>query len=122
MKKNDFILVGVVLLVALLAVGYLYFFRHTGNEIVVMVEGKETQRYALDEDRTVTIQGKDGGTNVMVIENGTVHFSDADCPDLLCVRQGEISYTGESIICLPNQVVVEIAGDGEEPELDAVAQ
>lgn len=122
MKKNDFILAGVLLLIAFLAAGYLYFCRHTGNEIVVLVEGKETQRYALDEDRTVTIHGKDGGTNVMVIENGTVHLSDADCPDLLCVRQGEISYTGESIVCLPNQVVVEISGDGGEPGLDAVAQ
>lgn len=122
MKKNDFMLAGVILSAALLAAAYLYFSRRTGSEIVVMVEGKETQRYALDEDRTVTVHGKDGGTNVMVIENGTVHFSDADCPDLLCVRQGEISYTGESIICLPNQVVVEITGDGGEPELDAVAQ
>ena len=43
----------------------------------------------------------------------------ADCPDQICVRQKAISKEGESIICLPNKVVVSIVG-GEEKELDAV--
>ena len=122
MKKNDFILAGVILAISLLVLGYLYFYRHTGSEVIVSVEGRVTARYALDEDRVVTISGKDGGTNIMVIEDKTVHLSDASCPDLLCVKQGEISYTGQSIVCLPNQVVVEIAGGNEDAELDAIAQ
>ena len=46
-------------------------------------------------------------------------MEEADCPDLLCVHQKAISKEGESIICLPNKVVVTIRG-GEETELDAV--
>lgn len=122
MKKNDFILAGVVLAVALLALGYLYFCRHAGSEVLVSVEGVTVARYALDEDRVVTVSGKDGGTNILVIESGKVHIMEADCPDLLCVKQGEISYTGQSIVCLPNQVVVEITGGNKDAELDAVAQ
>lgn len=49
-----------------------------------------------------------------------VDMTDADCPDGLCVNQRPISSDGESIICLPNQVVVQIVSQ-DESELDAVA-
>ena len=37
-------------------------------------------------------------------------MTDADCPDKLCVKTGRISKTGETIVCLPHRVVVEIIG------------
>ncbi|MFR4337598.1 MAG: NusG domain II-containing protein [Lachnospira pectinoschiza] len=37
-------------------------------------------------------------------------MTDADCPDKLCVKTGMISKTGETIVCLPHRVVVEIIG------------
>ena len=43
----------------------------------------------------------------------------ADCPDQLCVHQKAISRTGESIICLPNQVVVSVQGS-KEGKLDGI--
>jgi len=33
---------------------------------------------------------------------------DSACPDKLCVRSGWISRPKESIVCLPNRVVIEI--------------
>ena len=44
---------------------------------------------------------------------------EADCPDQLCVHQKKISMNHESIICLPNRVVVEIESS-ENSEYDAV--
>ena len=44
---------------------------------------------------------------------------DATCPDHICVNQKEISKTGETIVCLPNKVIVEIKG-ADSSELDAV--
>ncbi len=43
----------------------------------------------------------------------------ADCPDQLCVNQKPVSKNHESIICLPNRVVVEVESK-EESEYDAV--
>ncbi len=40
----------------------------------------------------------------------------ADCPDKLCVKQGKISKSGESIICLPHKVVVKISAEERESD------
>ena len=35
-------------------------------------------------------------------------MKEADCPDKYCVKQGKIKNVGETIVCLPHKVVVEI--------------
>ena len=35
------------------------------------------------------------------------------CPDQICVHEKAISADGESIICLPNKIVVEVESDKE---------
>ncbi|MCD8054650.1 MAG: NusG domain II-containing protein [Lachnospiraceae bacterium] len=119
-KKADLILIGVILAAALFTLGALALTRQTGSFVVVRVDGTEVARYSLTEDRTETIEGVNGGMNVLVIENGTATMTDADCPDQLCVHQGSIRYDGETIVCLPHRVVVEIEG-GEEAGVDGVA-
>ena len=47
----------------------------------------------------------------------------ADCEDQLCVHQKEITLENESIICLPNKVIVEVSGGADTlPETDATVQ
>ena len=48
-------------------------------------------------------------------------MKEAGRPDKLCVKQGEISKAGESIICLPNRIIVSVEG-GEESGIDATAK
>ncbi len=47
------------------------------------------------------------------IHDGKADVTEADCPDKLCVHQKAISKTHETIVCLPNKVVVEVTGEGE---------
>ena len=61
------------------------------------------------------------GSNTLVIEDGAVSVTQADCPDKVCVAQGAIRYNGETIVCLPNRVVVEVTG-AEEPSFDSIAK
>ena len=51
-------------------------------------------------------------------EGGEVWLSEADCPNLLCVKTGKIRYAGQSIVCLPHKVAVRIVGGASA--LDAV--
>ena len=60
-----------------------------------------------------------GGTNILVIEDGYAWMSEANCPDHICVRQGKIHYTGQVITCLPNRLTVTIEG-GEDGGVDLI--
>jgi hypothetical protein len=46
--------------------------------------------------------------NVMIVEDNSVNIIDADCPDKVCVNHSSIESIGETIICLPHKLVVEI--------------
>ncbi len=78
-----------------------------GNYVNVVVDGKITQSYALKEDvNTILVTEK--GNNTLVIKDGQVFIQNADCPDKICVAHQKISKTGETIVCLPHKLVVEI--------------
>ena len=91
--------------------------RDGADTVTVKVDGKVTGTYPLAKDQKIRING---GTNILTIKNGKAKMTDADCPDQLCVHQKAASKNHESIICLPNKVVVEVDGS-EESEFDAVA-
>ncbi len=57
--------------------------------------------------------------NTICIEKDGVYMKKADCPDRLCVHSGRITSPGESIVCLPNRVMVEIVN--KSSDVDAVA-
>lgn len=118
--KNDIILIALVLSAALLIWLGLVLFRESGEYVLVSRDGAELARYPLDTDLQVELSDN-GGYNTLIIHDGTAHISDASCPDKLCVNQGSIEFSGQSIICLPNRLVVEIKG-GEVSEIDGVAK
>ena len=86
----------------------------------VTVDGKFYGEYSLEQNRTVEIK-TENGYNILVIENGTAYVKDASCPDGICVNHRPISKSGESIICLPNKVVVSSKADDNVLTPDIVA-
>lgn len=121
MKRGDFFLIGGVLILALGLFGWRLFSQEEGSQVVVRIDGQITAEYSLTEDRTVILNGCDGGNNTLEIADGTARMTEADCPDGLCVHQGEISYDGQTIVCLPHRIVVEIRG-GENMDVDGLAR
>lgn len=100
----------IVLILAIALVGLcLLFFngRKTtpGSSVVVEVDGKTVASYPLDTDGVFVLNG---GTNTLEIKDGRARISDADCPNMQCVRQGWISRGGQSIVCLPNKLIVTV--------------
>jgi hypothetical protein len=74
----------------------------------------------LHTDTTISIVRGDIETNVLVIQDGYAYMKEADCPDGLCIHQGRIHKAGQSIVCLPNRVVVTIESD--DVAYDVLAQ
>lgn len=121
MKKKDVLLIGsVVILAALfwLVPRILSMFHEDEKlQLRITVAGNEYGTYTLEKEQIIEIQD----TNVCEIKDGKVHMVSAKCPDQLCKKQGPIQKSGETIVCLPNKVVLEIKGSGDslDESLDA---
>ena len=74
-----------------------------GGDTVEIVYAGERHEYPLDEDRTLDL-----GCLTVVIRDGKVWVEDADCPDKVCEHTGRIGYGGQTIVCLPNEIVIRI--------------
>lgn len=117
MKKNDWIFIAAVLVFGMLFWRLQYLGKESGEgTVVIKVDGETYGEYSLKKEQTIKIND----TNRIAVKEGHVEMVDANCPDQICVHHKAISRTGESIICLPNQVVLSIE-DGKDAKLDAVA-
>ena len=118
-KKADIILFICLILIGG-ALSYLAFSgSSTGDLVVVKVNGEIYGKYSLSKDRTITVN-RDGHMNKITIKGGKVQVSKSSCKNQICVRQGSISTTHQSIVCIPNRVVVSI--EGKDGEYDVISQ
>jgi len=119
MKKNDIILIAVLLLIS--AAGFLLFnaFKTDGDIAVVLINGAESGRYPLSADTEVVIR-TEKGENVLVIKDGKATVKYADCPDGICVSHRPVSKAGETIVCLPHSLVIKIESQAKEQTLDII--
>ncbi len=118
-KKADIILAAALIVIGLAMSYFLSFGQETGSELVISAGGEKFGSYSLHEDREIVIEQNDH-INKVTIKNGTVSMAFSDCHGQDCIRQGEISLSGETIICLPNKIVVEITGG--EPAYDSISK
>lgn len=89
-----------------------------GSVVQVSVDGKTYGVYSLNKNQTIEIK-QDKSINKITIKDGHVQMSDSTCKNQICVKTGEISNTSQSIVCLPNKVMVEIVRG--EAQFDAVS-
>ena len=122
--KRDIILVLSMVIIAAAAFLIInYAVKKGGRYAVIKVDGQVIKTLDLNrEETTIEVNGYQGGVNRIVIKDGKVSMTEADCPDELCVKTGKISRTGETIVCLPHRVVVEIKGSQEDDAVDSVVR
>ena len=121
-SKNDIVLILVLLVGSAVLALFLLLTKSSGKSVIVSIDGEIVAAFSLDTDAEYEIEGYGGGTNYLVIKDGYAYLSEASCPDHLCVNMGKIKNSGQSIICLPNRVLIEISQDeaSAEAEYDTV--
>ena len=123
--KNDIILAAVLAAAAvvLAVVFFLIPGEKQGNTAVITIDGREYGRYSLSKDQTIEIVDDEKGKNTVIIRDNAAHMEEADCPDGYCIYRGNISRAGETIVCLPHRLVVEIISeDNTSEEFDVIAE
>lgn len=104
MKKGDIILAVLIFLIA--AAVFLNFKttgQKNGSRVIISENNKTVYQGSLFESDTVTLTG-----NTIEIKNGSVLVVSANCKNQICANHKPITKKGESIICLPNKVYIEI--------------
>ncbi|MDY2987171.1 MAG: NusG domain II-containing protein [Peptoniphilus sp.] len=110
MKKGDYIIVALILLLStgIFLVSKNSVVEAAEKEVVVSVNGKVEARYTLSEkEKLYTIDNK-YGKNTFAITSDGVHMVESDCKDQICIHMGHITRAGESIICLPNRLIISL--------------
>lgn len=115
-QKTDILIAAVCLLLA----GVLCLPRLlNGREHLTAVITADNEVYTeinLDEagEQTITVNH-----TTITVRDGTVFFSESDCPDGVCVKTGTLDSAGDSAACVPNRVAITIRG--EKSDVDAMA-
>ncbi len=112
-KRTDWIL----FLIAILVFGSLSVIRSFGNKeggsVLIRCGNEVVGTYSLATPLELDLAGADGGYNHLSIRNGRASVTAADCPDQSCVHQLPVSSSGETIVCLPHRISIEIIASDE---------
>ena len=109
-KKADIFLFLVILAFGLAVTWWSLSHNTDGQYVLVTVGGQPYGTYSLAENQEIDII-QDKHHNHITIKNGTVSMTFSDCKNQVCVNTGAISQTKDTIVCLPNQVMIEIQSD-----------
>lgn len=123
-RKKDILIIAVVLAIALGAYGAMRLVRSreaVSGMVEVYARGELFGTAPLSVDQEIRVEQEGGAVNVIRIEGGAVRMAHSSCKNQLCLAQGEITAEnwkgrslGRTIVCLPNQVLVELALEGAE--------
>jgi len=119
-SKYDIILIAFIVffsLVFMLWINQGRFKQASGPGIALIYQkDKLLEKVGLKKDGIVNILD---GQMQIEIKGKKIRVVKADCPQHVCINMGWIQYSGQTIVCAPNKVLIEIASKGS-PLLDAV--
>ncbi|RZI48107.1 NusG domain II-containing protein [Lactococcus kimchii] len=116
-KPLDFIIIFVLFLASF---STLFFFASgpTGAQAQLRIDGQVKRTFNLHQDQIWTYRDKDGDYNKIQVKNGEIAVIEASCKDQIDVKRGFISKVGETIVCLPHKLVIEVMSGQKDKQVD----
>ena len=122
-KKMDIVII--ICLVGISFLPHILFAKNLNKDYdsvyaIIKVDGKtykEIPLSSLKEDDSLTIKTENGNNTILVKDN-KISITHANCHDSLCVDQGSKSKVGDSIVCLPHKLIIEIKGKEKDSSSD----
>ena len=114
-KRLDFVIIGALLVLSFLPEIILGASIGRGSKETyaeIMVDGEIYKTINLSQHKGEEIFeiNSENGLNVIKVHNDEIGIIDADCSDQVCMNPEHIEKSGESLVCLPNKVIVLIKG------------
>lgn len=124
LTKFDYIL---ILSIFIFAISFNFYFNAklntpvTDGQVIIYYKNDIINTLPLNKDTKYEIDISDR-KNTLEIKNNKVNMIDANCKDKLCVHEAKIQYNNQTIVCLPNMIVLKIESNNDDSEVDAVAR
>ncbi|MEG0288346.1 MAG: NusG domain II-containing protein [Carnobacterium sp.] len=92
---------------------------------VISIDGEEVKRVRLSEEtphEQFTFHPAEGQYNIIEVDGKKIRNKEDNSPDQIAVKTGWISKPGETSICLPHKLIIEIKADSpiEDSEDDII--
>ncbi|MBQ2348641.1 MAG: NusG domain II-containing protein [Clostridia bacterium] len=123
LAASDVVLAFVLVSVSVLMIALQ--FKNTGNtalKAVVKKNGVTVQSVVLQDREPYEMCIDEEYNIILYIEKNGVTVVRSDCADKICVNTGKITKPGQTIVCLPARVSVELQGVTAVNELDGVTR
>ena len=116
----DKVLIGVILLA--IGVSIWWIFKGNKAELVEIQTPETIKKVNLSATpQTVSVYGALGTTTIEIKEK-KVRVVSSPCPQKMCVKMGWRSKNGDTIVCVPNKVVVKIVSACQKQKIDAIVR
>lgn len=105
-SKYDFILAGIILIFSVSSLlSFKNFGSNNGEKAFIYENGKLIKEVNLSEEKIINYADME-----IEVKEGRIRVLKSDCPQKICVQTGWISKPSQTIICVPNKVLIEIVG------------
>lgn len=79
----------------------------TSDKVTISIGRILYREVPVDQDQIIEVANDDGTRLLTVrIQNGSVEVVESTCKDHICMDSGPIKHEGQTLVCLPNQVVI----------------
>lgn len=126
MKKGDKIIFSLILIITIGGFLGTYFYKNLigGEDKVAVIKqnGKVIKRISLTnlkEEEEIIVSTEDKHYNKIIIKKDMIFISEADCPDQICVKTGPVAIPGDTVVCLPNKLIIAIEGENPNSDVDS---
>lgn len=118
-KKWDIIIIILLLIFSFIPevfLGVMASQKYNSVYAEITVEGKLLKKINLSEnnkEEIIEVMGSNG-KNVIKVNSKGIGIIEADCHDKICMKPEYIKNVGESLVCLPNRLMIQIKGNKED--------
>lgn len=111
LKPFDGMIICSIVLLAIVIAAYFIVIQTSGaKKIIISQNNVVIKEYPLSAtlNETLFVSGK--YENTIILNEHGAKIQTTTCPDEFCKKKQPIFYNGQMIICLPNQLTIEIVG------------
>jgi Uncharacterized protein conserved in bacteria len=121
LNKSDKILFLIIIIVFIISLYIIFSHDSSGSNALVYKNGEVILEIDLNLDEQLyEVEGENGTVRILA-GNGKVKVIEEKSPYHICSKQGYITKSYETIVCLPNKISIEISNN-KKSQVDTVVK